>query len=454
MANRMKNYHAPQKGLRLGLVILLILVIVSSLSYLLYRSGREEGGTTVNTNAGVNTAATATPARPANTGQQPTPTPPPREEVRVDISGIVRGAPQGGEPKVSLYKDDQTISTKSTVQGQFTFTDVLLRRGSTYSLQVKAPGLAGEEAFTIDSVAPGGRILVRDVTLKPQPDGQPPLQPSPSPSGTPAAAAAKFDDAQFNAMSEKVEKMGAELSSVKSSFGWLNTLLFVITLSLLAALYLLQRGGRNSVHAAESLEGIRHMLGVDGAIAKGLQKLGEQESLAPTLKGLSGQLAQLVQQQPQGWDRATQPPQGQGAGRHPGRPSTSAPGAATAAEGVRQQTTEEAGGERRAVNWYRALLRRGDVAPKPVYLKIDDARSSNTSLDTRRICFNETRNQSSFVLLREGNGGWIFPNPSLHFAADHKYVYPELTQENFEQQKPDIPPLQVQLQDDCWQLTL
>jgi hypothetical protein len=461
MANRTKNLHASKEDKKRAYVILLIFfVAVVFLIYVLYLQTRDARDDAANTNVGANAAATATPGRPANAGQHQTPTPQPREEVRADISGMVMSAAGDSETKVRLYKDNQLISAKNTSRGQFTFTDVLVRRGSNYSLQVKAPGLAGEETFTIDSIAAGGRTLIRDVILKPQPDGQPSPQPSPSPSSTPGAAAAKFDDAQFNAMSAKVDKIGADLYSVKSSFSWLNTLLFVIMLSLLAALYLLQRGGRNGVNAAESLGGILQVLSADGAIARGLQKIGEQESLAPTLRDLSGQLAQLVQQQPQGRGSAPQPYQGHVTEGCPGRPSTptaggaTARGAAQADESVRQQTTEAVGGEQRAVNWYRALLRKGDVAPRPVYLKIDEARSSNTSLDTRRICFNETRNQSSFVLYREGNVGWIFPNPNLHFAADHKYVYPELTQDNFEQQKPDIVPLQVQLQDDCWQLTL
>jgi hypothetical protein len=439
-----------------GLVIAILFAVAQFAGWWQPGDAGKETAQNVNANGGGPTPAAAPTATPVGE-TRPDVRPTPARETTVNISGIVRAenATNAGKSVVSFYKDSEFKLTKTTDEkGGFSFGGVLVKAESSYSLQVKAPGLSGEEKFTFEEfiTAPEGKV-VKNVTLRPTAAAAA-FTPTPSPTPTPDVPAARLEGAQFADLAGKLQSIGESADSIRSSFGILNLISLLTLLLLAAAIYLVHRRGHYFREIAANSYQLQGLASAWGRVADELKKVSEQEKLNQTLQGLPEKLMLALNQLPE-YRKHTTSPSGEASQQAvpDRRDQDMKAGRVKHGSAATQRAAKE---QERASVWYQQLLTTGTTSPKPFYLIIDLPNSANSPLEPRLIRFKVTHNQSSFVLYREGasNVGWVFPNPLVNFSPDHKFVYPDLDENNFEQRKAGIQPLQAQQQNDSWHLPL
>jgi len=105
-------------------------------------------------------------------------------------------------------------------------------------------------------------------------------------------------------------------------------------------------------------------------------------------------------------------------------------------------------GRANAVAAYRKLSRDGlrDLPVEPLFVVLDlDSSARGSGIGETNRHFNQSESkQSAFVIFPEGEKeGWIFPNPIFSFTEAMKYVFPDLSYENFEEAKDRVEPQRV-----------
>lgn len=120
-------------------------------------------------------------------------------------------------------------------------------------------------------------------------------------------------------------------------------------------------------------------------------------------------------------------------------------------EKTRRSTSATVGhypGLANAVAAYRKLSCEGlrDLPVEPLFVVLDiDSSARGSAIGETKRHFNEFGSkQSAFVIFSEGEkDGWIFPNPRISFTEAMKYVFPDLSYENFEEAKDRVEPQRV-----------
>jgi hypothetical protein len=83
---------------------------------------------------------------------------------------------------------------------------------------------------------------------------------------------------------------------------------------------------------------------------------------------------------------------------------------------------------------------------EPLFALLDMESSARGSAigETKRNFKQSDNKQSAFVIFRNNpTAGWIFPNPRISFTEAMKYVFPNLSYENFEEAKNRVDPKRV-----------
>jgi hypothetical protein len=101
-----------------------------------------------------------------------------------------------------------------------------------------------------------------------------------------------------------------------------------------------------------------------------------------------------------------------------------------------------------AVAAYRKLSCEGlrDLPMEPLFVVLDiDSSARGSAIGETKRHFNQSESkQSAFVIFPEGEKeGWIFPNARISFTEAMKYVFPDLSYENFEEAKDRVEPQRV-----------
>ena len=92
-----------------------------------------------------------------------------------------------------------------------------------------------------------------------------------------------------------------------------------------------------------------------------------------------------------------------------------------------------------------------DLLLEPVFVVLDmDSSTRGSAIGEAKRNFKRSANkQSAFIIFKEGPiGGWIFPNPRISFTEAMKYVFPDLSHENFEETKNGVKPRKVRATSD------
>ena len=97
---------------------------------------------------------------------------------------------------------------------------------------------------------------------------------------------------------------------------------------------------------------------------------------------------------------------------------------------------------------YRKLSFEGlrDLPVEPLFVVLDiDSSARGSAIGETKRHFNESETkQSAFVIFPEGEKeGWIFPNPRISFTEAMKYVFHDLSYDNFEEAKDRVEPQRV-----------
>jgi osmotically-inducible protein OsmY len=393
------------------------------------------------------TSGATTSGSSAKGDSRQTTNPTPLQSTKVKITGAVKNENGTGAPRIAvlLYEGDDAKKLEHTDdEGKFEIAEAQIKPGASYSLQAKRAGLIGE-ATLISADVSGQKEVSKDITLS---------QPKTTKSEPTVMG---FDDAQYKALADELGGMKSSLGSIQSSFTVFILMSMLIISVLMLTAYLLYRGDGHIMVIAERSLLISQLVDGLSALTEKLEATGRQDNLNQTLLRFPAQMTQTLQslidlQKHSGSARTDD----DDAQQTEQRRRAAAYEIQTPDEG-RERSSKKAARikpQQKAIEWYQKLLRNGSVMPSPIYLQIDDSRSSANPLERRIVWFKETVNQSSFVLFRDNddNAGWIFPNPVSNFAADHKDVYPYLTPENFPQSKQNADPIPVYNQDGCWRL--
>lgn len=106
---------------------------------------------------------------------------------------------------------------------------------------------------------------------------------------------------------------------------------------------------------------------------------------------------------------------------------------------------------------YRKLSAEGlrDLPIEPLFVVLDmDSSIRGSAIGEAKRNFKQSDNkQSAFVVFKGGvMTGWIFPNPRISFTEAMKYVFPNLSYENFEEAKNSVEPRKVRvISDGAWE---
>ena len=97
---------------------------------------------------------------------------------------------------------------------------------------------------------------------------------------------------------------------------------------------------------------------------------------------------------------------------------------------------------------YRKLMTDGlrglSVESVFVFLDIDSSAQGAAVGESKRHFRQSNNRQNAFVIFKkDSKEGWLFPNPRISFTEGMKYVFPEMSYENFEKTKGSIEPKQV-----------
>ena len=358
---------------------------------------------------------------------------------RQDSSEPVTGA------VVVLFNGDKRGATPVLVDedGQFQIKDVPIRSGATYSLQTKVPGLCGEESFTSASIVDQKKIS-QDIVLKPC-QSQAPVTVTPT-------------QPELTPISDGLSGVAGSLSSMTTwvqvlAIAWILTLLMLLS----GTIGLIIWGRRWASDTSARIDPLYQWKQSIDDEPKKETKL-EQPAASPltfstevleTLQQLLLVLTEIAE--------SKIPPPPSGDVDDDSRPQqTQAPTlqekqvATVASEAGRQDSLQK------AKNWYQRLLQSEVPNPPPLYVVINGEKSATDSLaHNRQVSFDEQSYPGPFVVLREKDDyGWIFPRPGSPFMRDHSWVFCDLDQNNFDQERDKITPKEVKRQDGHWLLTL
>lgn len=371
------------------------------------------------------------------------------QNVKALITGTVKIEGAGGQAVTSavviLFNGDKRGADPQLVDasGRFHFQKIPIRAENTYSLQTKVPGLCGEENFTLQDIN-AQRSVSKDIILKPCHD-RPLVPPSTKP-----------EDPQLARISDGLSGMKASLDSIRGSFTSLviTSISTVTVLLAMAGLVIFSRR-----QAIDDSTRIKELYEWKQLIE--LKKSPQSEEKAVSLLELPASLSQTLDQLLTSLERvATSTREKEGAdasleGKGTGQIPQERSEIFTIAHDQLEPPQESL---QKATRWYQNLLYGRLTVPNPLYFRIDIPLSNRSPVSAnRRICFDQTQHQGPFVVFRESNDsrvGWIFPNPASNFVADHTWVFSHLSQVNFEQQKADISPRELQFREGKWQLTL
>ncbi|HKU76915.1 MAG TPA: hypothetical protein VJR02_23595 [Pyrinomonadaceae bacterium] len=435
-----------------GVVLIAFVAVVSFASVILYinygdtfsTSNQNAAATPTPLTGNTNSSAAASQANTSPPQANANSEKPEDKAVNTLITGIAKKEGTGEAVTgavVTLFNGDKRGAVPQSVDGsgKFQFENIPLKSGTTYSLQTKVPGLCGEEVFTSDAI--NAQRVYKDIILKPC-QSQAAIVQTPTPE-TPGLAR----------ISDGLNGIPGPLNSIK---GWLQTLAITWISTILLLLTVLGLIIYSWRPRAEDREGVRRLYiwkdGVDANLTK-LNHPREKETIDVTLPAdISQKLQQLVaaltsiaanSDATAGKSRTGKEAQTRKETQQRDTKSSPPPPES------QSQTLQG------PLDWYRRLLQGEATSPNPLFVEIDGNLSDSSVLvSNRRIVFNETQNHGSFVILSELDFGWIFPSPRSNFTADHHKVFDDLNQRNFEQQRINISPKKVKLQDGSWELTL
>jgi hypothetical protein len=101
-------------------------------------------------------------------------------------------------------------------------------------------------------------------------------------------------------------------------------------------------------------------------------------------------------------------------------------------------------------------LRNLPLEPLFVYLDVDSSAQGSAVGESQRLFKQSDNKQNAFVVFQQDSReGWLFPNPRISYTESMRYVFPELSYENFTDDKQKVDPAKVKLiAEGVWEMLL
>jgi hypothetical protein len=99
-------------------------------------------------------------------------------------------------------------------------------------------------------------------------------------------------------------------------------------------------------------------------------------------------------------------------------------------------------------------LRNLPIEPLFVFLDVDSSAIGSAVGESQRLFRQSDNKQNAFVIFQnDRRDGWLFPNPRISYTESMRYVFPELSHENYEGFKNDVEPKRVKMAaEEMWEM--
>jgi hypothetical protein len=99
-------------------------------------------------------------------------------------------------------------------------------------------------------------------------------------------------------------------------------------------------------------------------------------------------------------------------------------------------------------------LRNLPIEPLFVFLDVDSSAMGSAVGESQRLFRQSDNKQNAFVIFQNNRrDGWLFPNPRISYTESMRYVFPELSHENYEGFKNEVEPKKVRMTaEEMWEM--